>query len=295
MEDVEELRRQGAEACLGRLWTHTVGIANNIRDVGFDPITKQRGDGETMGTGCAGLWGGHHFILTAEHVPHKKAQAHDLRIYWRPTGSLDRRPVEQISREDVSDAVAIRDPSAVLHRCQWEDLTLITINLDETKSHTEFFDIANEWIDPPEGDRVHCCGFPLDRSFIFDRKMIGVHEERSLGLSPFVFDGRVLPSPTEAERKFKITKFDAKNHYLISFEDAAKGFQPDGYSGGAVWWECDDKQPLVWKPTFKFAGLCSCCYEKGAKEQIIKASAVRRFLEEVYGPPTVGSSGSKGE
>jgi len=40
MEHVEELRRLGAEACLGRLWTHTVGIANNIRDVGFHPNYK---------------------------------------------------------------------------------------------------------------------------------------------------------------------------------------------------------------------------------------------------------------
>ena len=42
MEHVEELRRLRAEACLGRLWTHTagIGIANNIRDVGFDPNYK---------------------------------------------------------------------------------------------------------------------------------------------------------------------------------------------------------------------------------------------------------------
>lgn len=215
MEHVEELRRQGVEACLGRLWTHTVGIANNIRDEGYDPISKSRGDGETMGTGCAGRWGDHHFVLTAEHVPHKKAQASDLRIYWRPTGALDRRPTEQVSREDVTDAVIIRDPSAVLYRCDWEDLALIALNPEEAQPHTEFFDIANDWADPAEGEMVHCCGFQLDRGFIFDRRMIGNKEERSIGLSPFVFDGRVLPVPSDDDLRFKITKFDPEKHYLI--------------------------------------------------------------------------------
>jgi hypothetical protein len=284
MQHVEELRRQGAEACLGRLWTHTVGIANNIRDVGYDPITNRRGDGETMGSGCAGFWGSHHFILTAGHVPHGKAQARDVRIYWRPTGALDRRTTEQVSREDVTDALPIRDPNTVLHRCAWEDLALITIDPKEGQPHTEFFDIANDWIDPQEGDFVHCCGFPLDRGFIVDRQMTQHVEERSIGLSPFVFDGPVLPLPTEDELKFKITEFDSEKHYLISFEDAARGFRPDGYSGGAAWRECDGNKLLVWKPTFKFAGICSRSYEKGTKEQIIKASTVRRFLEEVFGP-----------
>jgi hypothetical protein len=159
---------------------------------------------------------------------------------------------------------------------------LITIALEHAGPYTEFFDIANEWIDPPEGDPVHCCGFQLDRGFIFDRKIIGESEERSIGLSPFVFDGVVLPSPTEIERRFTITSFNPENHYLIPFEDAEKGLSPEGYSGGATWWE-SDKLPIVWAPTFKFAGICSVSYEKGAKEQVIKASAVRRFLWEVFG------------
>ncbi len=54
MEHRDEAVRQAVEASLNRLWTHTVGVANTIRDVGFDPRTRRRGDGETMGTGCAG-------------------------------------------------------------------------------------------------------------------------------------------------------------------------------------------------------------------------------------------------
>ncbi len=284
VEHIDEPERQSIEACLGRLWTHTVGIANNIRDVGYDPVTKRPGDGETMGSGCAACWGVHRFVLTAEHVPHKKAEAHDLRIYWRPTGALDRRPTNQIMLEDVTEAVPIASPNAVLHRCEWEDLALITIDPEEEVGHSEFFDIASDWIDPTEGTSIHCCGFPLDRSSVVERKLVGASEERSIGLSPFVFDGQVLPSPNEDELRFKITEFDPEKHYLIPFEDADKGFSPEGFSGGAAWSEGDGSKLLVWKPTFKFAGICSKSYQKGAKEQIIKASVVRRFVQEVFSP-----------
>ena len=112
MEHRTEAIRQAAEAGLNRLWTHTVGVANTIRDVGFDRLTGRRGYGETMGTGCAGRWGDHSFILTAKHVPHKEAQPKDMRIYWRPVGKLERRPIEQVHREDVTDAMPITDPSS---------------------------------------------------------------------------------------------------------------------------------------------------------------------------------------
>ncbi len=289
MEHKDEARRQAGEAGINRLWTHTVGIANTIRDTGLDPITGRLADEETMGTGCAARWGHHSFILTAEHVPHKYAQARDIRVYWRPVGNLERRPVEQVSREDVSDALPIADPNAILHRCKWADLALITIDPAYAGTYTEFFDIGKEWIDPPEGDPVHCCGFQLDRGFLIERRVVGDKEERSIGLSPFVFDGAVLPLPTEKELRFKITAFDPQKHYLIPFADADRGLRPDGYSGAATWWE-SDKVPMIWTPTFKFAGICSVSYENGAKEQVIKASAVRQFLEEVFGPANADDS-----
>ncbi len=104
-----------------------------------------------------------------------------------------------MQREDVTDALPIADPNAALHRCGWSDLALISISPEYAGPFTEFFDIAREWIDPPEGDPVHCCGFRLDRGFLFERKSIGDWEERSIGLSPFVFDGVLLPLPTETE------------------------------------------------------------------------------------------------
>ena len=39
----------------------------------------------------------------------------------------------------------------------------------------------------------------------------------------------------------------------------------------------------LWAVRVRFSGICTCCYRDGSIEQIVKASVVRRFLEEVFG------------
>ena len=51
----------------------------------------------------------------------------------------------------------------------------------------------------------------------------------------------------------------------------------------SAWWESDQPQ-VVWKSNFKFAGICTHCYKDGVVERIVKASAARLFLEEIFGP-----------
>jgi hypothetical protein len=102
MEHIQELQKQASDACLLRVSTHTVGIINSIRTVGFDPITRRRGDGEEMGTGCAGRWGEHHFVLTAGHVLHSDARPSDLRIFWRPSGGIERIADADLRPQDLA-------------------------------------------------------------------------------------------------------------------------------------------------------------------------------------------------
>jgi hypothetical protein len=282
MENIEELMKQASEASINRIATNTVAIVNSIRTIGHDPDTNRHGDGEEVATGCAGRWGNHHFVLTAEHAINQKAQPSDLRIFWRESGKIERRSDADLRPKDIADGIPIRDPSAVIHRCKWEDLAVVAIDPREAGQYTEFFDIANEWIDPPEGEIVICSGFPLDRNVLVDKRMIGVREERTVALRPGLFSGRVLPQPTEQEQRFQITAYDPDRHYLVPYEHRDSK-HPRGFSGAAMWWESDQKQ-LVWKPSFRFAGVCTNCYKKGTVEQVVKASVVRRFLEEAFGP-----------
>jgi hypothetical protein len=116
---ITSLSRQPiAFACLfrvNRVAIHTVGIVNSIRTKGYDPLTKRHGDGEEVGTGCAGRWGQYHFLLTAEHVIKPEAQASNLRIFWRDRGTIERRSDADLTANDIGDGPPICDRSERYH------------------------------------------------------------------------------------------------------------------------------------------------------------------------------------
>jgi hypothetical protein len=277
MRDIE---RQATDASLHRLGRHSVAIVNSIRTVGHDPITGKRADTEEPGSGCTLRWGAHYFVLTAAHVV-EKAQPPDIRVFCPPP-DMKFRSSSSLEPQDILDAVPLKDERAVIHRCAWEDLAILTTRADAVRN-AEFFDALSEWRDPALGEELHCCGFPSDNCLTVDRKIVGNKEERAIALYTTVFSSNVLPLPTPDELKFKITDFDPDRHFLIPYDDAARGKHPRGISGAAMWWESDQKQ-TVWRPNFKFAGICTACYKRGSVVQVVKASVVRRFLEEVFGP-----------
>ena len=80
---------------------------------------------------------------------------------------------------------------------------------------------------------------------------------------------------------FPTNDFIPDLHYLVPY-DHPTSKHPRGFSGAAAWWEPADPQQ-VWRPNFKLAGVCTHAYKKGTVERIVKASAVRRFLEEEFG------------
>jgi hypothetical protein len=276
MMDLEALRKQGAEAIIHRLWIHTVAVVNTLRVVGTDPATGRRADAEEYGSGCALCWRDHHFILTAKHVLASGAKPGDLRIFWCPSGSLERRSNAELRKQDVVDATPLTGHASIT-RCGWEDLAVFEVDPKAAGQYVEFFDLAKDWIDPPEGERVHCFGFPSDKKIPWETKMISNKEERLLAIRPDAFDGLVKLSPD-----FSAKAFDPDLHYLIPFEDAAIGRDPHGYSGAATWWE-SDQHKIVWHADFKFAGTCTHSYKDGSFERVVKASVVRRFIEEVFG------------
>src|ERR1700676_2064175 len=231
MQNIEELQKQASDASLLRVSTHTVGIINSIRTVGFDPITQRRGDGEEAGTGCAGRWGDHHFILTASHVLHSDAKPSDLRLFWRPSGAIERIADADLKPKDISDGVPIRDPNAVIHHCAWEDLAVIVIDPTEAGQYTEFTDIENNWIDPAEKEIVNCCEFPIDKHILVGSRWIGNKEERDIAIRPDLFSGEVYFKPN-----FLSDDYDPDRHYLVPYNHPK---HPKGFSGAAAWGESD--------------------------------------------------------
>jgi hypothetical protein len=203
-------------------------------------------------------------------------EASDLRVFSYP-GAIKYRAARDLRKEDVVDAVPLRAEQARIHRCEWDDLALIAVEKDALAEHVEFFDLATDSIDPAEGEPVHCFGFPSDSHVPWEAFMVGDKEERTVAVYPGTFDGIVTYSP-----KFLPRDFTPERHYLVAFAQVTEGRHPEGYSGGGAWWESDQPE-FMWRPHFKFAGICTSCYKEGAFEQIVKASVVQRFVREVLG------------
>ena len=268
------IEQQAKLAAINRLWTHTVAVLNRIRTVGEDPLTGKKGDSEEPGTGCAVRWGTHHCILTAKHVI-EKAELRDIGFFYRQSGRIEEQRTLQPG--DLCEAVSLNDPTATIQRCEWEDLAVIS-TVPDSIPHLEFFDLGGDrWADPQSGETVHCLGYPSDLGVIVGTRPEGNKEVRDIALYSSVFSAGVLD-----EQKFTFRDFDPAQHYLVPFEGAANGRSPKGFSGSGVWLEHNEKQ-IIWAPNFKFAGICVASYRDGSVLQIVKASTVRRFLQELFG------------
>jgi hypothetical protein len=268
---------EAQRACQTRVWINSVGIINTIRDV--DKASRR--DWETNGTGNLGRWGNHRFIQTASHVIHPNAKLSDLRFFWRPYGDDKYLSDSDLRADHVTNGVCIKDPNATIHRCAWEDLAIITISPTEAGPHSEFVDVATEWVEPAVKETVHVFGFPCDRHIVVDdRDVSPTRREVTVAIRPEIFSGEVIASPN-----FPTKDFVADRHYLVPY-DHPTSKHPSGFSGAAAWWEpAEPKQ--VWRPNFKFAGVCTHCYENRNPilERIVKASVVHKFLQEVLGNP----------
>jgi len=266
-------------AAMERMWSHTVGIANRaLGNEGHDPNSSLPGrEEESPGTGVAGAWGNHRFILTAKHVL-EEAQLRDINVFARPTASF--RHVTEVTLQDGFVAGPLNDADATIHRCEWEDLALIAVKPDCLGPYLEFADVASSWIDPSEGEYVVGLGFPVSSGTIFSKR-VGPVLQGAVLLAPTAFGGDVLPSHTG--RYFNA--FSPDDHYLFPYRPATEGKHPRGISGAAMWLQSIENH-LVWAPRFRFAGICTSSYKDGTIEQVVKASVVCEFLAAVFGTAT---------
>jgi hypothetical protein len=264
-----------------RLWSYAVGITNRAMvTTGTDPVTGLPArEEETPGTAVAGRWNGQHFVLTAEHVV-KSATPADLSFFVRERGDLKVQHASQITERDASAPIPLNDPTAVIHRSPTEDLAVIAIAPNILGPLLEFYDFGGQWVDPVEGQIVAGVGYPVAIGVRFQQQ-VGSVIHGNIVLSPTPFTGTVLPDATG--RYFN--KFDLTRHYLTTYEPTESGTHPSGISGAAVWIESKEKQ-AVWAARLKFAGVCTDCYQGGSVEQIVRASVVRQFLTDVFGPQT---------
>jgi hypothetical protein len=274
------LRRHGSDACVRYLLRRSASFVNKIRYTGTDPQTGQKADSEEVGSGCPMKWGDRYFVLSAGHV-FEGARLKDLRLLIFTSLPSEYKAREALTMHDIVDALPLPDTS-VIHRCQWEDLALVTVDSKQFPD-VEFTDPGAVWTDPAQGENVNCCGFPADHSVrINQRRVSADRAEVDLAVWPTAFGGQVLAFPTAEQIKFYYSDLNSDRHYLVAYDGAGVSKHPRGVSGAAVWWEPENVE-LVWRPNFRFAGTVTHSHRSGSVIRVVKASVVRRFLAEVFG------------
>jgi hypothetical protein len=269
-----------SDAFRRHLLQHTAAIVNSVREVGADRYTGQRADAEVPGTGCPMRWGDQYFVLTAAHV-FDNAEPKDLRVLTYADLPVSFKGPHELTAKDIVDGVPLGYDSTI-HRCGWEDLAVVTIDAGRFPG-VDFVEPASAWIDPSINENVHCCGFPSDHHVrVNQRKVTPTRNEVDLAIYPTTFSGPVLPFPSVDEVKFYYDGLNEDRHYLIPYDLPGVSNHPRGISGAPVWWE-SDKRELIWRANLIFAGTCTHSHRNGTRVRIVKASAVRRFLAEVFG------------
>jgi len=264
-------------AAVERLYSYTLGIANRaIVTEGVDPVLRiPAREWEAPGTGVAGRWGEHYFVLTAAHVV-ANATPENLGLFARPYGELQH--ASEVTMRDAFDPMVILEADTSIHRCNYEDLAVITLpRAGVLGSYLEFFDFSTPQVEVEEGQRVVGMGYPVASATMFGRQ-VGREHQRAVLLCPIVFGGNILA--TSIGERFR--DFNPDRHYLMQYERGIEGEHPRGISGAAAWlW--DPSENAIWTPRFEFAGICTSCYREGTIEKIVKASVVCEFLAETFG------------
>jgi hypothetical protein len=209
----EEFKKQASDAMLNHVLCRTVGVINEVREVGTSPDGR-RADSEVPGTGFPISWNENRLILTAKHVI-ETATVNNIRIAVFPETAVTFKAPERLTLDDMEAGEPLPANSRIA-LCKWEDLAAIVLP-STALPKCNFVDIQHAWMDPVEGELVHCCGFPSDHNVPADRNIVAGKEEIGIGIYPTVFNGNVLPQPSEDDLKFRITDFDAQCHYLIPY------------------------------------------------------------------------------
>ena len=167
--------------------------------------------------------------------------------------------------------------------CGWEDLALITLPANSSID-LEFHDAYASWLDPEPGQKLSSFGFPIDAAKLAKVEKLGSLPHETKELFQKIWPTIVIPVPSNFCTAYTDpSPYDADRHYLANWRPA-ENLKPYGFSGAAMWSIHFPATPIS-KIDLLFAGVATHFYSSYEAERIIKASVVRKFLQETFGAP----------
>jgi hypothetical protein len=271
-----------AEATKQWLWSHSIGLVNGKRLYGKHHDGRPA-DEEQPGSGFLISWGKHSCVLTAKHVV-EGADKSDIRFFLRaPTPDYMSRE-ERLKCDHIEVDAGKRAEIYKIDRCEWEDIAVLTID-PSAMANAEFFDFNSGWNDPTNGDPIYGLGFPTDNHVPVHIERTKEVEHHLLGLIPTIFSSMVIPKPNSLlESLTAELPYDPDRHFLISWDVDDEKLGMKGFSGAATWTDRPVKDKELWSPKLFLTGMVTHYYARIKVGRMIKASVLKKFLEEVFGP-----------
>jgi hypothetical protein len=253
-----------------KAWSHVVGIVNLKEQI--DENKRERWEG--IGTGGAYRWRDKRIVLTAKHVL-EDAGVSDVAFLPRTGSSLGWEHPGKISGISARVGGIVQE----IVGCPWEDLAALILN-DEAASrlNVDFCELPRRFSSDTTvstDGSVLIIGFPMDQAFEVSRARTPGRTTVSLGCPCESFWAKIVREP---ERTLD-SSYHPEHHLLIRFEPASQGLRPHGYSGATVW--CDRQSTGgVWTAEPLLLGIQTHAYVKSGLVRAVRASAIKRFLEE---------------
>lgn len=221
---------------------------------------------QSIGTGSAITWRGHHLILTANHVV-KDSPNDDIYFHFRHEGTMIVAPLDELHshpKMKYKRKVKIE----IGRRCASADLDLAVLEVRESIANdhlVQFFAVPEDAVTPLVGIAVLIQGNPSDL-----KKTV----------APGLAASYKIIEWSRIEKNPKFERFNPETEFVTKF--IAKNLHARGFSGAGVWF---DKPPNgVWHPNLGLAGVCTAYYPRQRLLSAVRMEHVIRFLSDVIPP-----------
>jgi len=163
-------------------------------------------------------------------------------------------------------------------RCEWEDLAAVVLPPGPPPHEgIRFCELPEKLSDPPERATCLVVGYPYDRTRLAEIE----RDEQGLVHNLCARTDAFWSEIVDTSRP--LSGFSRNAHFLLRFTPSFAGERPDGYSGAGVWFALAEPGPrTVWSAEATLAGVQTHAYRESRLLRVVKASAVRAFLDEAF-------------
>jgi hypothetical protein len=252
------LFEQASNAVEESICNYSIGIIFGAEDRHLD-----------MATGVAISWKRRRLIVTAKHSFRPGDENKQLTLILPRNRPLNRADVTPLPPLDLDCLLQV---SAVpIVRCEWEDLAYFEVGDGfGSRSDLEFYELSESAVCPPTGTQCLLSGFPNDLS-----GQIASSES----LANLANRWSEICNPEDNGRFLK--NFDAQFHFLMKFHKANKGTQPEGFSGGGIWFALSQNSDSpIWHSVPGLSGIQSRWFPKSSLTLAVRVEYIVQFLRE---------------